>query len=363
MGEPHRIGIVGAGWISSAYLETLRDHPAITVAAVADLDESRAAEVAAGLADCRALPVDALMKDSSIRTILNLTIPAAHAAVALDAIAHDKQVYGEKPLAAEMSGARSILDRAAAAELTVGCAPDTVLGTGVQTARSTIDAGLIGRPLSAVAVMATPGHERWHHNPDFYYRPGGGPLLDMGPYYLTALIHLLGPIEAVTGAAARPRLTRVIGAGPRAGDQVQVEVDTHVTGILHHTSGALSTITTSFDAVRTTAAPIEVHGETGSLAVPDPNMFTGDVRLFELGAPDWRTVAPSAGYVDAARGIGLLDMLTTPSPRATGTLALHVLDAMTTLLRSADEGRRLPLTTTTDRPDLVPLTPPRTWRQ
>jgi predicted dehydrogenase len=362
VGEPHRIGLVGAGWISGAYLKTLRDHPAIAVAAVADLDQARAVGVAEGIPGCRPLPVGDLLRDESLGTVLNLTVPSAHASVALDAIAHRKQVYGEKPLAADLPAARTMLERAVDAGVTVGCAPDTVLGTGVQTARATIDAGLIGRPLSAVAVMATPGHERWHHNPDFYYRPGGGPLLDMGPYYLTALVHLLGPIVAVTGAASRPRLTRVIGTGPRAGERVPVEVDTHVTGVLHHANGALSTITTSFDAVRTTAAPIEVHGETGSLAVPDPNYFAGEVRLFELGGTEWRVVPPSAGYVDAARGVGLLDMLGAPSPRATGSLALHVLDAMTALLRSADEGRRVDLSTTAERPGLVPLTPVATWR-
>ncbi|WP_249998329.1 Gfo/Idh/MocA family protein [Actinoplanes sp. M2I2] len=362
MGEPHRIGIVGTGWISGAYLGTLRDHPSVTIAAVADLDASRAASVAAGIEGCRALPVDQLLRDDSIGTVLNLTVPAAHASVALGAIDNNKQVYGEKPLAADLPAARSVVERAAALDVAVGCAPDTVLGTGVQTARATIDAGLIGRPLSALAVMATPGHERWHHHPDFYYAPGGGPLLDMGPYYLTALVHLLGPIVAVTGASSRRRSTRVIGSGPRAGEVIPVSVDTHVTGVLHHADGALSTITTSFDAVRTTAAPIEVHGETGTLAVPDPNLFAGDVRLFELGATEWRTVEPSAGYADAARGIGLLDMLTTPAPRAGGTLALHVLDAMTSLLRSADEGRRIELTTTTERPDPVPLVPAATWR-
>ncbi|MFC7531705.1 Gfo/Idh/MocA family protein [Actinoplanes sp. GCM10030250] len=362
MGEPHRIGIVGTGWISGAYLRTLRDHPAVTIAAVADLDASRAASVAEGITGCRALPVDSLLRDDSITTILNLTVPAAHASVALSAITNNKQVYGEKPLTSDMSSARSLLERAATAGVAVGCAPDTVLGTGVQTARAAVDAGAIGRPLSAVAVMATPGHERWHHHPDFYYVPGGGPLLDMGPYYLTALVHLLGPVAAVTGASSRLRATRVIGSGPREGERIPVSVDTHVTGVLHHASGALSTITTSFDAVRTTAAPIEVHGETGTLAVPDPNLFAGDVRLFALGASEWQTVRPSAGYADASRGIGLLDMLTAPAPRASGTLALHVLDAMTSLLRSAGEGRRIELTTTTERPDPMPLVPAATWR-
>lgn len=362
MGRPHHVGVVGTGYISAAYLGTLAGHPGVSIAAVADLDAGRAASVAAGIAGCRALPVEDLLRDPEIDTVLNLTVPAAHAPVALGAIDAGKHVYGEKPLAADLPAARSVLNRAAGAGVTVGCAPDTVLGTGVQTARHAVDAGLIGRPLSAVAVMATPGHERWHPNPDFYYRPGGGPLLDMGPYYIAALIHLLGPIEAVTGAAARLRDTRVIGSGPRAGEAIGVTVDTHVTGVLHHAGGALSTITTSFDAVRTTAAPIEVHGETGTLAVPDPNYFDGDVRLFALGADDWRTLDPAAGYVGAARGIGLLDMIGAAEPRAGGALALHVLDAMTALLRSAEVGRRVDLGTTAARPAPVPLTPARTWR-
>jgi predicted dehydrogenase len=367
VGEPHRIGIVGAGWISGAYLETLRDHPAVTIAAVADLDAARAASVAAGVPGCRALPPGDLLHDDSIATILNLTVPAAHAEVARAAIKNGRQVYGEKPLTSDLPSARAVLEQASVRGVAVGCAPDTVLGTGVQTARAAVDAGMIGRPLSAVAVMATPGHERWHHQPDFYYQPGGGPLLDMGPYYVTALIHLLGPIVAVTGAASRQRTSRVVGAGPRAGERIPVAVDTHVTGVLHHASGVLSTITTSFDAVRTTAAPIEVHGETGTLAVPDPNRFDGDARLFALDATDWRTLPPSAGYAEASRGIGLLDMLTSPSPspspRASGALALHVLDVMTSLLRSAAEGRRLDLTTTADRPAPLPLIPAAQWRR
>ncbi|BCY09766.1 Gfo/Idh/MocA family protein [Actinoplanes sp. L3-i22] len=362
MGDPHRIGVVGTGYISGQYLSTLAGHPGVRIAAVADIDAARAASVAAGIDGCRAVAVDELLQDPEIDTVLNLTVPAAHAAVALGAIGNNKQVYGEKPLAADLAAARVVLDQAAAFGVPVGCAPDTVLGTGIQSARAAVDAGLIGRPMSAVAVMATPGHERWHPNPDFYYRPGGGPLLDMGPYYLSALIHLLGPIVSVTGAGSRLRESRVIGSGPRAGERIEVSVDTHVTGVLHHAGGALSTITTSFDAVRTTAAPIEVHGETGTLAVPDPNTFDGDVRLFELGAGDWRTLAPSAGYVDATRGIGLLDMITAPAPRAGGALALHVLDAMTALLHSADQGRRIDLTTTAERPAPVPFTTPEQWR-
>src|SRR6185312_8342203 len=222
-----------------------------------------------------------------------------------------------------------VLRAAADAGVRVGCAPDTVLGTGTQTARAAIDAGRIGRPLAATATMVTAGHERWHPDPDFYYRPGGGPLLDMGPYYVSSLVHLLGPVRAVTGAGSRLRGERVIGSGRRAGERITVEVDSHVTGVLEHANGALSTITTSFDGVATTAAPIEVHGETGTLAVPDPNTFDGDVRVFPLGGTGWRVLEPRAGYVEGSRGIGLIDLVSADgqrSPRAGGDVALHVLE-------------------------------------
>ncbi|MGZ3145381.1 Gfo/Idh/MocA family protein [Lentzea chajnantorensis] len=360
MGDPHRVGIVGLGFISGQYLDTLRDHPAVRVTAVADLDTTRAAAVAAELPGAEAVSVEGLLGRADVDTVLNLTVPAAHAEIAFRAIDAGKNVFGEKPLAVTFADGRAIVDRAAAAGVRVGCAPDTVLGTGTQTARAAIDSGLIGRPLSASAVMVTPGHERWHPNPDFYYTAGGGPLADMGPYYLTALIHLLGPVRAVVGAVSRLRSERVIGSGPRTGERVPVEVDTHVSGVLEHVSGALSTITTSFDGVTTTAVPIEVHGETGTLAVPDPNHFDGETRLFPLDGTGWRTLPAAAGYTGAGRGVGLLDLVAADgqrAPRAGDELALHVLETITAVLRAGEEGRRIELTTTAERPPLVPLTP------
>ena len=365
MGDPHRVGIVGLGVISRAYLGTLAGHPAVRITAVADLDAARAAAAAQRIAGSRVLAVERLLDSPDVDTVLNLTVPAAHAEISLGALGNAKSVYTEKPLAVTFADARSIVDAASTAGADVSCAPDTVLGTGTQTARAAIEAGLIGRPLAASAVMVTPGPERWHPSPDFYYAAGGGPLLDMGPYYVAALVHLLGPVRAVIGAASRLRAERVIGSGDRAGQRIPVEVDSHVSGILEHAGGVLSTITTSFDGVRTTAAPIEVHGETGTLAVPDPNGFSGPVSLFELGASEWHTLEPSAGYTDAARGIGLIDHITADAqrpPRANGDLALHVLDALTAVLRSAAEGRRIELTTTVRRPEPVPLTPATDWQ-
>ncbi|MGI5214677.1 ThuA domain-containing protein [Plantactinospora sp. CA-290183] len=331
---------------------------------VADLDQPSGSSAAAGIPGAEAMGVERLLAHPDVRTVLNLTIPAAHAEISLGAIEAGKNVYVEKPLAVTLPDGRSIIDRAASAGVRVGCAPDTVLGTGTQTARAAIDGGLIGRPLSASAVMVTAGHERWHPDPDFYYAPGGGPLLDMGPYYISALVHLLGPVRAVVGAASRLRTERVIGSGPRLGQRIPVEVDSHVTGVLEHANGALSTITTSFDGVATTAAPIEVHGEAGSLAVPDPNHFDGEVRLFALGGPGWRVLEPRAGYANGSRGVGLIDLVTSDArrpPRAGGEVALHVLETMSALLRSAAQGRRVELTTVVERPAPVPLTRVEDW--
>ena len=361
------IGVVGLGVISRQYLDTLLGAASVRIAAVADLDAARAETAAEAIPGCRAMTTDQLLADPGIRTVLNLTIPAAHAEVALAAIAHGKDVYGEKPLAATLADAVRVTDAAAAAGVRVGGAPDTVLGTGVQTARAAVDEGRIGRPVSASAMWISAGHESWHPHPDFYYREGGGPLLDMGPYYVTSLVQLLGPVEAVSGAGSRSRDERVIGSGPRAGESIGVEVDTHLTGILHHASGAISTVTMSFDGVSSTAEPIEVHGVDGSLIVPDPNAFAGDVQLHRRGG-SWETLEPCAGYVDAGRGIGLLDFVaggdgaSGGEARASGAMALHVLEIMTALAASAASGVRERLRTTVERPPLVPLTPASNWR-
>ncbi|MDN3497021.1 Gfo/Idh/MocA family oxidoreductase [Planococcus sp. APC 4015] len=356
----HRIGIVGLGVISRAYLETLQGAAGVRITAVADLDAQRAADVAAGLPGARALTPAELYADPEVDTVLNLTIPAAHDEVALAAIAAGKDVYGEKPLTATLEAAHTVVSAADAAGRRVGCAPDTVLGAGVQTARAAVEAGMIGQPVSATATWLSRGHEAWHPQPDFYYREGGGPLLDMGPYYLTALVQLLGPVAWVQGASSRARDTRTIATGPRAGESIPVEVETHVTGVLGHVGGALSTVTFSFDAVATRAEPIEVHGVDGMLVLPDPNHFSGAVHLRRAGSPESEELPVSAGYEDAARGVGLLDFVAGPG-RASGDVALHVLDVMTSLLESAAAGERVSLGSTAVVPSPVPLTTRADW--
>ncbi len=353
------IGLVGCGAISEAYLSTFDRLPGVRVGAAADREPARAARTADAHPGIAVSTVDGLLADDGIDLVLNLTTPAAHAEVALAALAAGKHVYGEKPLAATMTEAATVLAAAGRAGRRVGCAPDTVLGTGTQTARHAVDTGLIGTPVAATAFMMSPGHEGWHPDPEFYYRPGGGPLLDMGPYYLSALVHLLGPVTRVTGAAGRARASRTIGSGPRVGTTFPVEVDTHVTGILQHAGGALSTLVMSFDVPASRLPRIEVYGTEGTLSVPDPNGFDGPVEVWRTGRPEWVTLPPSAGHPGAGRGYGVADLaeaLATGRPhRASAELAYHVLDIMQSLLDAARNGTAVTLTSTCLRPDPVPF--------
>ena len=356
---PLRVGVVGAGNISGQYSTCLARLPQLQVGAVCDLDTARADAFAAQHEGARAVTMPELLAADDVDLVLVLTLPATHADVTRDALAAGKHVYVEKPLATSVAEGRELVKAGAAAGLRVGCAPDTVLGTGIQTARAVVDAGRIGTPHSATAFMTTPGHERWHPAPDFYYQPGGGPLLDMGPYYLTSLVHLLGPVVRVTGASARPSATRTIGSGPRAGDSFDVAVDSTVTGILEHASGALSTLIMSFDIWAARLPRIEVHGTGGSLSVPDPNRFAGAVELYSAAAPDegWVDVGVTAGYRDAGRGYGVADLalaLADGRPhRAGDDLALHVLDVMESVQQAAVTRTSVELTTTCQRPDPI----------
>ncbi|GGM25553.1 Gfo/Idh/MocA family protein [Dactylosporangium sucinum] len=355
MGEPLTVGIVGAGKISAAYAQTLARLPGVRLTRVADLDLARAAALAADVAGALPVRPDELLASPDVEVVLNLTVPRAHAEVALAALAAGKHVYGEKPLATGTGEARQVLEAAASARRTVACAPDTVLGTGLQTARAALSAGDIGTPVAATAFMVTPGHERWHPSPQFYYEPGGGPLYDMGPYYLTALVHLLGPVRRVTGMASTPRPTRTTLDGL----EFPVDVATHVTGVLEHASGALTTLMMSFDAWTGQLPRIEVYGTEGTLNVPDPNGFAGDVHRFTGAAQEWAVLPELAGYRDAARGYGVADLARSlregTQPRASADLAYHVLDVMESLLAAAATGTATTVTSTCAVPPPVPL--------
>jgi predicted dehydrogenase len=354
-----RIGIVGTGVISGTYLDHLAKLPGVEVVAVADLDLSRAQAIADQKPGIRALTSGDLMADPEVDIVLNLTIPAAHAPVHEAALKAGKHVYGEKPLAVDRAEAKPLLKLAATNDLRIGCAPDTVLGTGTQTARAALDRGDIGVPTAATASFVTPGHELWHPAPEFYYQAGGGPLLDMGPYYLTSLVTLLGPVRRVSGRAGRSKDLRKVHTGPRAGETFPVEVPTHVTGVLEHESGALTTVLMSFDVWAARLPRIEVYGTEGSLSVPDPNTFDGKVEIATATARDWTELPVAGGYAGAGRGVGVADMaraIRNGEPhRASGSLAYHVLDVLESLLEAAAQDQPVDVASTVERPAAVPL--------
>jgi predicted dehydrogenase len=357
MSAPLRVGMIGLGVISTQYLESLQRLPGLKLVAVADLDEARAAKVAAERG-VDAVSVDGLLASGDVDAVLNLTVPAAHVEVGLRALAAGKHVFTEKPLGLTTAEARPLIG-AQVGGLRVGSAPDTVLGTGIQTARRVIDDGTIGEALGASVHWSAPGHELWHPAPGFYYQPGGGPLYDMGPYYLTSLVHLLGPIARVSGAARRSTRERVIATGPNAGTVLPVDVDTHVSALLEHESGVSSTVTVSFEVWATRAPQFEVYGSRGTLAVPDPNCFSEPAEVFTATSGKWAVVPESAGFRNAGRGYGLAEMAAaiaagTPH-RASGELAFHVLDIMESILNASASGQVVELSSTVDRPHAVAL--------
>lgn len=351
-----RVGLVGCGNISRQYLDSLERLPGLALTVVADLDPAAAAAVAERTG-ARASAPDALLTDDEVDVVLNLTTPQAHAPLTIAALEAGKHVYLEKPFATSLADADAMLAAAARADRRIGSAPDTVLGTGTQTARALIDRGEIGQPVAATAFMLIPGHEAWHPSPGFYYATGGGPLLDMGPYYLTSLVTMLGPVETVTAMSARPRPVRVAPPGsPRAGEEFPVEVETTVSAVLRHAGGAVSTLVVSFDVVASTLPRIEVYGTEGSLAVPDPNHFDGEVRLGRRGA--FEPVEPLAGYPGAGRGYGLADMARAIAAgtghRQSAELGYHVNEVMERVLEAAATGTVVPVRSRCERPDPVP---------
>jgi len=357
VGIPLNVGIVGVGKISEQYLANFPTFPGLRLVAVADLNQERARQVAEEYG-VRALTVDELLTDPEVDAVLNLTIPAAHVEISTRALCSGKHVFTEKPLGLTPAEAAPMVELAEQLGLRLGSAPDTVLGTGIQTARQTLDSGIIGEPIAAQVQWTAPGHERWHPAPDFYYQPGGGPLLDMGPYYLSALVHFFGSVTRVTGIATRSSRVRTIETGPRAGTPLPVSIDTHVSALLEHANGVTSTVTVSFEVWKSRASKFEVYGTEGTIAVPDPNMFSDPVEA-AIRDQDWERVPDSAGYIDTGRGIGLADIaeaLQENRPhRASGRLALHVLEIMDAILRSSREKAVIKIDSTADRPEIVPL--------
>lgn len=379
MDNPVAIGIIGAGVISDIYLTNLSTMFSNTrVVAVADLLMDRA-EARAAKYGIEARTVDDLIASDDIELIINLTIPKAHGPVALQVVSAGKSVYNEKPLTATRDEGKALLALARENGVLVGGAPDTFLGGGYQTARRLIDDGAIGRPVAAVAHMFTHGHESWHPDPSFFYQPGAGPMLDMGPYYVTALVSLLGPVRRVASSAGASFSERVITSKPKAGEVIEVNTPTHIAATLDFASGAIGTLITSFDLYDTTHSHIIVYGTEGSLKLPDPNTFGGKIEKLQpahfarkrdplsvgrtpddkedantIERPVWAELPLTRPYITNSRGLGVSDLaraIREGGPaRASGDLAYHALDVMLATLDSSVANRHIQIESTVERP-------------
>jgi predicted dehydrogenase len=356
-----KAGIVGCGNISGVYFKnaTERFKGVLDLVACADLDLSRAEAKAAEFGVARAMTPDALIADPEIELVINLTIPGAHFAVCKAALEAGKHVYVEKPFAVRREESLALVELARAKGLRLGVAPDTFLGGGHQTCRKIIDDGWIGEPVALQANMLSHGHESWHPAPEFYYKAGGGPMLDMGPYYLTALVNMIGPVRRVTGSARITFPERTITSQPLHGTKITVDVPTHLAGVLDFANGAVGTIVTSFDVWSAHVPAIEIYGTEGSLQVPDPNGFGGTVLLRPRRSSEWREIPLAFGYQDNSRGFGAADMaraIVSGRPhRVNDTLAYHVLDVMHGIVDASESGTHYVLHSTTERPAPLPL--------
>lgn len=371
---PVGIGIIGAGVISSIYLKNLTSRFAnVRVIGIADLVAERAQEQGAAFG-VEAMTIDALLADPRIELVVNLTIPIAHAGVALQAVTAGKSVYNEKPLTATREQGQQVLDLARERGVLVGGAPDTFLGAGLQTGRDLIDEGAIGQPIAAAAYMFTHGHETWHRDPAFYYQPGAGPMLDMGPYYVTALVSLLGPVRRVASSTGASFPQRTISSEPRYGETIDVNTPTHIVASLDFASGAIASLITSFDLYDTTHSTLTVYGTEGTLRLPDPNTFGGEISLLRGPGPvergtrpvvdNWEAVPLRHDFATDARGLGVADLARAlragDAGRASGELAFHVLEIMHATLDSSAQGRHIEIASTAQRPaplgDAIPDT-------
>ncbi len=339
--KPMNIGIIGCGNIFPAYAHGCKLFRALNLKACADINADAAAAKAKEFG-LEATSIERLLADPSIDLVINLTVPKVHAKVGMQILQAGKHVYSEKPIALDVAEGKALLDLAAEKGLRVGCAPDTFLGASLQTSRKLIDDGWIGRPTSGTAFMLGSGPESWHPNPAFFYQKGGGPMFDMGPYYITALVHLLGRVEAVCAVTTIPRPERMATCKEQFGKMLHVEVPTHYSGSLIFESGAVITIAVSFDVAASArnTNPIELCGSEGSLGVPDPNNFGGPVTLIRPGNKEWKQMPLAFDYSDGSRGIGVADMvhaIRSGRPhRCEGSLALHVLEVMNAFEESSN---------------------------
>ena len=364
------IGIIGCGNISHSYLKGAARSEQVRVKCVADMRMEAAQEKATEYG-VQAVTVDRLLADPDIQIVINLTVPIAHAQVSMQVVEAGKHVYSEKPLVTRHGEGEALMLAAAAKGVRVGCAPDTFLGAGHQACRHAIDAGRIGRPITGSAFFASHGMEHWHPNPEFFFKRGGGPMLDIGPYYVTQLVNLLGPVVRVAAQATMGYATRTVSSEPLKGSIINVEVPTTVNGVLSFANGSSVSITTSWDVWKHRRKTFEIYGSEGSMLVPDPNFFGGepmvterdgewmplDISVHPFGMPNRYT--SSGAHVADYRIIGLLDMAAgvrnNRPHRASGELAMHVLEVLDAFERSSTEGRHVMIGASCERPQPLSL--------
>lgn len=357
--QPVRVGIVGCGMISSRYVAHMKQYEILDIAACADLDTALAGKLAAEVGTaCKACSLEQMLTDASIELVVNLTSPTAHAKIAMAAIEAGKHVYSEKPLGVDRVEAQSVMQAAQRRNVRVGCAPDTFLGAGHQTARKLVDDGAIGKVIAAAAFFQGGGPEGYHPNPFFLFARGGGPLLDMGPYYLSALTHILGPIDRVVGMASQSRSQRTVRTegSPYKGKPIAVTIQDHIAGVVYFQSGVIANLILSWANPVSPLPRIVLFGLEGAIEVPDPNGFDGAVRLTKPGqaAQPVEPMFPT-GFM---RGVGIGDMAhairSGRAHRASGMQALHILDALDGLIESTQNGKVHNVAVPYERPAPVP---------
>lgn len=360
--SPLRVGIVGAGNISAIYCENLSKFPSTELVAISDLDTARAQSQAEKF-DIEARTVEALLESSDIDLVLNITIPKAHGEVALQALEAGKHVYNEKPLAIAREDCQKMLAVAAEKGLRVGCAPDTFLGAAHQRVRQLLDQGVIGVPVAVHGYMTSRGVESWHPNPEFFYKPGAGPMLDMGPYYLTAFVNMFGAIERLASMTRTTFPERTITSEPHRGEVIKVETPTTFVTALQFANGVVGQLTTSFDTHSFPGQPnIVVYGSEGTMVVPDPNSFNGwnepsSKIIVRRGSGDEEVFISDLPFKANSRGLGILDIAHAIQEgrdhRASGALEFHVLDTMLAAIESSDESKFIVPSTQPERPALI----------
>jgi len=351
-----KIGIIGCGNISKAYVPGSRNaREYLTVKACADL-RMEAAEAKAKEYCCQAMTVDELLADPEIELVINLTIPAVHVEVGKKILDAGKHVYAEKPLGLDFAQGKELLDYAEAKGLRVGSAPDTFLFAGGQTTRKLIDDGRIGRPCAATAFFCTHGTESWHPNPAFFYSKGGGPLYDMGPYYMTAMVNFFGPAKSVTANCGRSMDERPVTSPTAKVRSVPVEVNTHYTGVVEFEGGVLVTVMISFDVWKFDPMGITIHGTEGSIDAGDPNSFEKAPKVCMGGESDWSEVPLTHGGNQRMFGVlEMADAIRNNRPhRANGELALHVLEIFDAFVKASESGQRVEIKTQPPRPEALP---------